>query len=156
MKGDWLLPGNPFKGEPPLPRILFLDREGQREAPGASPQTEMPKPGCTAADETLLVHGHLHGLASGLGGFGLLRLSKERMERAAQAAEWVNEPQLAEAMRDFATQLPEIHDEEAAALAMEKMAPIIAEAWELGVRCGRSQAALAKAKAAMREIRKGA
>lgn len=86
----------------------------------------------------------------------MLRLSKERMERAAQAAEWVREPDLAEDMRAFAELLPDVHDEEGAVAALEAMPSLIERAWDLGVRCGKTQAALAKAKAAMREIRKGA
>ena len=150
------MPGNPFKGEPPLPRFLLIAENPEPPAPSPPPaRTELPKPGCVAADDTLLVYGHLYGLASGLGGFGLLRLSKERMEHAAQAAEWVKEPDLAEDMRTFASLLPEVHDEEGAAAALEDMSPLIERVWVLGVRCGRTTAALAKAEVAMREIRKG-
>ena len=150
MDPKWFLPGNPLKGEPPLPAFLLI---GRTEPPEEAPR-ELPKPGCVAADDAILVHGHLLGLAAGLGGFGLLRLSRERMEHAAQAAEWVNEPELAREMMRFAGLLPDIHDEDAAAEALDKMKPIIEEVWKLGVRCGRTQAALAKAQAAMTD-RKG-
>ena len=123
---------------PPIPRGLLEDL-GEDPPPSKAPPIstgKFLKPGCTAADESLLVRGHLTGLAQGFGGFGLLRESKKHMNDAAKAADLLREDDLAIRMRVVAERLGEVQTPEEAQQLADDMAPIIAESWELGKRCG--------------------
>lgn len=94
------------------------------------------RPGCTAADEAAVALFHLNGLAQGKGGFGVLRVSKERLETAATAAESIKHPEIAQQYRAIASEMPEVHTPEAAKALAERLQPVIYnEAWALGQRC---------------------
>ena len=97
--------------------------------------TVMKKPGCTAADETLLVASHLEGLASGLKGFGVLRGDVERLERAAIGADGMGDFATGASLRKIAHLLPDVKDTAAARLALAQIAPLKTVTWELGRRC---------------------
>lgn len=133
-------PGNPLAGEPPLPRFI-LERAGKRAADD--------KPGCKAADEALLVSKHLEGLAKGWGGFGLLRLSKQRLEDAAVSARRAGESELADALQAIADKLPSVHDEQEAHGVLNELEQLLPQAWSLGQRCGKTSAAMKKAELAL-------
>lgn len=94
------------------------------------------KPGCTAADESGLAHYHLVGLSRGLGGFGVLRETKRRLERAAEGATIAQDMELAGKFRRIADQLPDVHDEATAGRLASELEPLLPVAWELGKRCG--------------------
>jgi hypothetical protein len=80
----------------------------------------MTRPGCTAADNTIIAKGHLDGLAQGLGGYGVLRPSKEKPEEAAAATSQLGRQDLAQKMREVSAELPQVRTrEQAAALAPE-------------------------------------
>jgi len=106
--------------------------------PAARPVEAPPidRPGCTAADNAGVVLYHLDGLAyEGKTNFGVLRVSKERLEEGARAAEISGDPQIAEEYRAIARDLPEVHDAEAAQAQAERLRPVAFRAWELGARC---------------------
>lgn len=145
--GRWESLSQPQPRPAPQPQPAARVAEAPRSAPQkqtqllerVAPSTDggpIIKPGCTAADETLLVHGHLQGLAAGLGGFGVLHESKRRLERAAEAASMGNEPELAMQLRRVAAQLPDVRDEEAAKRVAAELQPLLPVAWEMGRRCG--------------------
>jgi hypothetical protein len=73
-----LLPGNPFLGEPPIPRgiIDLMDKDAEVPVAIEERPKEVTRPGCTAAESTILSLGFLDGLAEGMKGFGVLRQSK--------------------------------------------------------------------------------
>ena len=96
----------------------------------------MDLPGCTAADESLTVMGHLWGLSRGNGGFGVLKQSVGRLERAAAGARKMKAPQIAADIEMIAAKLPEVRSREAAAALLEEIEPVADRAWELGRRCG--------------------
>lgn len=126
-----LLPGNPFAGEPPLPRGF---------APKAE-QEAVPKPGCTAGDETFLVYEYLKRLGEGWGGgngrgFGLLRIGKQRLEAAAKGAYQMGARDVSEEIKALASRLPDIRDEPTAASTALEMEPLLRKTWALGQRCG--------------------
>ena len=102
-------------------------------APGA-----LAKPGCTAADESLVILGHLEGLAEGKQGFGVLATDLERIDRAAAGARQMGDATLAERLEGFKAQLPTVRDAETAQKAAVDLKPLVDEAWELGRRCGAS------------------
>ena len=93
------------------------------------------KPGCTAADGALLARGHLEGLSKGYGGFGVLRVSKEKLEEAARAAEHLGQTEIAQEMRSIASEMPEVHDAETAGKLAERLGPVVESAWNLGRKC---------------------
>lgn len=92
-------------------------------------------PGCMVADTTLMVKGHLDGLAKGFGGFGVLRVSKERLEAASQAARSLNAHEVAKELSEIATSLPTVSTSEEAAMVAQKLEQVIPKAWDLGKRC---------------------
>ena len=102
----------------------------------STPARPMDLPGCTAADETLTVMGHLSGLSRGLGGFGVLRTSKGRLEKAAAGARKMKAPEIADDLETIAAKLPEVRSREAAAALLEEIEPVADRAWELGRKCG--------------------
>lgn len=93
------------------------------------------RPGCIAADETLTVKGHLEGLAVGLGGFGVLRTSKERLETAANGAQQAGDAATSARLRGIAGKLPDVHTPEQAALIAIELDQIVPVVWELGKHC---------------------
>lgn len=94
------------------------------------------KPGCTAADESGLVHYHLVGLAEGRGGFGLLRESRRRLDRAVKGAAMMGDKETAGRLQVIAEKLPEVRDPEAAGRLASELEPLLPVTWELGKRCG--------------------
>ena len=127
---DWL-PPPPWEG-PPIPR-RFVSKPELALPGSALPGLE--KPGCIAADNTIVALGHLDGLRRGLGGFGVLRISKERLEEAAAASEQLGEGQLAQAMRSVAAQMSDVRTQEAAGRLADQLRPLADQAWHLGRRC---------------------
>jgi hypothetical protein len=115
---------------------LLEDIRGMAEALQGEPKPpEGPGPGCVVADETLTVKGHLEGLAKGLGGFGVLRTSAERLARAADAARSLGEEELASSLEAIRGRLPSVRTPEAAREALQELERIVPKAWELGKGC---------------------
>ena len=111
-----------------------------RSTPEAPPSpTAIKKPGCTAADSALLVHGHLRGLAKGWGGFGVLQQTKGHLELGARAAMQSGDRQLSLLMSQLAESLHSIQTPEQAAHAAKRLEPGLEVAWGLAKRCGMSQ-----------------
>jgi len=106
---------------------------------GGPKPVSIPKPGCTAADESLMVLGYLNGLAQGKGGFGVLGPGLDRLELAAEAARLSGAPGVARALEGIAGELPGVRTPAAAAALAEKLEPVVGETWELGRRCGAPQ-----------------
>lgn len=122
----------------------WLEREAKAVTSKSSepPKVERPvliRPGCTAADESLLVQAHLNGLRDGRGGFGLLRHDPERLENAAIGASMMGRGDIAEQFREIAEELPNVRDEDSAAAISERIAPLVEESWVLGQKCGLAQ-----------------
>lgn len=107
--------------------------------PGHPIQPEGNKPGCQAADLTILAQGHLRGLARGQGGFGVLNLSRQHLEQAAQKTQEMGLPNLATEMRSIAAAMPQVHDAAAAAILISRLDPIVERTWRLGRICGLSR-----------------
>ena len=147
MRPRDFLPNLPHEG-PPVPRFLTQARipEHKQEAGG---------PGCRCADEVLTVLGHLNGLSEGWGGFGVLRTSRERLERAAEAAHELNEEELAVEIESIAEKLSLVTTESLAADAVSELKPIARRAWELGKHCKGTRDATSKALEALRMIKEG-
>jgi hypothetical protein len=117
------------------------DIRGMAKALQGGPKPpEGPGPGCVVADETLTVKGHLEGLAKGLGGFGVLRTSAERLARAADAARSLGEEELARSLEAIRGRLPSVRTPEAAREAMQELERIVPKAWELGKGCKHGRA----------------
>ena len=138
--GGWR-PNLPWEG-PPIPRFLSGWTPNGPDAVGAptaqsegSDGKQPDRPGCTAADNSLLVQAHLKGLAGGRGGFGVLRTSKEKLEEGADAAERVGRGELAEEMRRIAGELPDVRTQSGALALSEALEPVVEQCWELGRRC---------------------
>ncbi len=97
----------------------------QQLRPLAAPTTaETGKPGCEAAEACVETYGTLLTLADGLGGFGVLRLEKDRLERGAEAAEEFGSPEVARQMRNIADHLPRVRTPAEAARLAEDMKPV--------------------------------
>lgn len=121
---------------------LFAPFTGDSEVGADSPANPPPaeptvKRGCVAADETLLAEAHLERLGRGFQGFGLLRESRGRLEKAAGAVDELGRPDLATELRIIAEELPQVRDAEAAAELASRLEPLADECWELGRNCGR-------------------
>ncbi len=124
-----------ISGLPPEPQTEQLRPLG--EPPRATQDAaQEPKPGCEAAEACVYAYGTLLTLADGMGGFGVLGLWKERLEKGAEAAQEFGSPQVAEQMRDVARKLPGVRTPEAAAQLAEEMKPVRDRAWRLGRACG--------------------
>ena len=117
------------------------------EAVSASSETALPvaeettvqevyKPGCEVADSVLLVKGYLDGLARGRGGFGVLRVGKEHLDRGVAAAEKMGQAELAAKLRGVSEQLPNVKTKEYAERLAMQLEPLAAKAWRLGRACG--------------------
>lgn len=104
--------------------------------PGPPAPTELP--GCTAADETLTVLGHLQGLSRGLDGFGVLKTSAGRLEKAAAGARRMRATSIATDLEAIKAKLPAVSTPEQAADLVEELQPVADRAWELGRRCGKA------------------
>ena len=113
----------PYSSQAPVPR------------PSDTPSQAIVRPGCTAADSALLNLGYLDGLSRGLGGWGVLRVGKERLEEGAKAARQLRQPELATEMEAIAAELPNIHDEASAANLAQKLRPVADRAWSMGASC---------------------
>lgn len=138
--------------------------EQPQEEPRAGPATVgkppqvISRPGCVAADNAGEVMYHLEGLGyEGKTNFGVLRVSKERLEEAARAAEIAGDPQVAKDYRGIAQQLPEVHDAAKAREMLELLRPVAFRAWDLGARCKSSLSTeqLGKAREVARQVREG-
>jgi len=121
---------------PPIPRGFTEDLDEETVSLPMPPVGKFLKPGCTAADNSLTVKGHLDGLSAGLGGFGVLRQSKEKMEDAAKAARIMHEDDLAERIDAFAEELTHVQTPDEARVLARTMGGILNETWVLGTRCG--------------------
>lgn len=110
-------------------------QENTAQAPSAV-SAGYEKFGCNAADESLVVHGHLNGLAKGLGGFGVLRESKKRLDKAADAAVAAGDIDTAAKLRTISYKLPAIRDAEKAKEVASELEPLLEKTWKLGVQCG--------------------
>lgn len=145
MKPRDLLPNLPHEG-PPIPRFLTQREEEEQE---------IAAPGCVCADEVLTVLGHLNGLSEGWGGFGVMRQSKERLERAAKAARQAEAEDIASALLEVVSMLPEVHSSADAERVVQKLKPVAREAWELGKHCKDTREITRKALEALRMIKAG-
>lgn len=125
-----------------------------KNTPSSPPQSYPPGPGCTAADNAGVALYHLDGLADGKTNFGVLRVSKERLEEGAGAAERIGAKIIASQMRAIANEMPRVHDSEAARKLANKLKPVAYSAWDLGARCkgSLSKEDIVKAKEAARRI----
>ena len=123
----------------PAPVIPPVDREEPVDDSGSAVtsagKSPMGKPGCTAADEAIVALGHLQGLARGNGGFGVLRVSKERLEVGAEAAEHLGKRSLAKEMQAIGAEMPNVHTAEDALALAERLEPVVDQAWDLGRHC---------------------
>lgn len=123
---------------------LFLGRSSRRSRTTTAvaivdnPGPTFERPGCEVADQTIVVRGHLKGLADGLGGFGVLKTSVERLEKASSAARQVNAVDVAATIDDVAKQLPNVRTEAQAAAMGRELDALIPQVWDLGARCGKS------------------
>ena len=133
-------PPAPYAAPPaPAPRpaytpspVAFTPSSG----PSTPSQTHIDRPGCTAADEAAVALFHLDGLARGKGGFGVLRVSKERLETAAAAAEGIKHPEIAAEYRAIAAEMPDVHTPEAAQALHDRLQPVVYDqSWDLGRKC---------------------
>ena len=113
----------------------------------SAPTRPVDLPGCEAADESLTVMGHLWGLSRGNGGFGVLRQSVGRLEKAAAGARRMKAPEVAADLEAIAAKLPEVRSREAAKALLEEIEPIADRAWELGRKCGITAGRLQRAAA---------
>lgn len=130
-------PHSPSPSRSSSPRVRPAGEPSrQREPRGEDGGPE--RPGCQIADACLIVHGYLEELSEGQGGYGVLRLGKERLEAAAVIAEDIGKEDLAESIREVCEKLPEVHTPDAAAELAEEMEPIKKQAWRLGRACGLS------------------
>jgi hypothetical protein len=101
-----------------------------------SPRPRIDRPGCTAADDAAVALFHLNGLARGNGGFGVLRVSKERLETAAAAAEGLRQHEIAAEYRAIAIEMPSVHTPEEAQALHDRLEPVVYErSWDLGRKC---------------------
>lgn len=132
-KPKHFLPALPPK--PPIPRGFLEDTEEPAPPKRQIVTGALLKPGCTAADNAIVAHGHLEGLARGLGGFGVLRESKRRLEEAADAVAILKKDELAAQFRGLAEQLPQVHDQAAAGVQARALEPLVDETWDLGRYC---------------------
>lgn len=124
--------------------------EHEQRPPGA-----LTKPGCMAADEALVVYGHLIGLSKGWGGFGVLRTSHERLKIASAAAVQAGAADIAVELQRFADKLPSIHSEGEAHEALVSLEPLLPKIWNLGKSCKVSENLTSQAKALAQQMKSG-
>ena len=121
------------KEEPRAPRRVATDRPQVK--PASTGLMYSGGPGCKAADATLLNLSYLEGLSRGLGGFGVLRVGRERLEEGAKAAQQLGHADLAREMRAIAEELPQVRDATNAAALADRLRPVADRAWSLGASC---------------------
>lgn len=129
-----------------------------KPAPAPRPAPPIARPGCTAADNAGVVLYHLEGLSKeGKPNFGVLRVSKERLEEAATAATSLGRTDLAQQMRRIASKLPQVQDAEAAGRLAAELRPVAYAAWDLGAQCKGSLTPeqMGKARELARQVKEG-
>lgn len=126
-------------------------------APISKPASAISRPGCTAADSALLNLGYLEGLSRGLGGYGVLRVGRERLEEGVRAAQQLGHPDLAREMQAIAQELPQVKDATAAGTLADKLRPVADRAWSLGAACkgSLSPEQMTKARELARQVKEG-
>ncbi len=104
----------------------------------AATNPSMEKPGCPAADESLVIKGHLEGLSKGWGGFGVLRTpdDKHRMERAILGAHLMGDDATAGRLERIYDRVPLVKTPEDAQTLLTELDAVLPAAWELAKRCG--------------------
>ncbi len=143
----------PTQTEPVEHSYAVAITEPQEPTPEA-----IARPGCTAADNAGVALYHLEGLAlEGKPNFGVLRITKERLEEGAAAAGHLGRNDLAEEMLSIAGELPEVHDAEAARRLAQELRPLAYTLWDLGARCKGSLTPedMARARALSAQVRSG-
>lgn len=120
-----------IESSPTAPRATAVATERRALQPA------LMRPGCTAADEAGNVLYHLQGLAADWGGFGVLALDLERLDRAAWGARTMGDVETARELEGFKERLPAVRSQEAAREAARDFVPIARAAWELGKKCGK-------------------
>lgn len=131
----------------PAPSIdaeyTILDRVTEPTPPPVATATREPSPhqgpGCTAADETLLVHSYLDKLASGFKGFGVLSIGHDRLEAAARGARDRGREDLAQEIEAVNRVLPDVHTPAHARIVADELERILPDTWELGRTCKLTQ-----------------
>jgi len=118
---------------PPLPPLPPLP--GQNGQDRQEDNNKYPNPGCIIADETNYVMAHLYGLSEGWGGFGLLRLSKTKLEKAAEVAEYIGAEDTSGKLLEAAERLVLIDSTDDVLEYIEWFKPLAHRAWEFGRRC---------------------
>jgi len=133
--------GSMLIGYAPAAAVAIATPHADSPAPEQVPATVVPPdysmggPGCTAADNAGVALYHLDGLAQGKPNFGVLRVSKERLEQGARSAKTIGANTIAEQMLDIAGELPHVHNHQQAQMLAEKLRPVAYAAWDLGARC---------------------
>lgn len=97
---------------------------------------QVDKPGCTAADETLVVKGHLEGVARGLWGSGVLQHDIARMDRAIAGAQAMGDQGVARALAAIKAALPGVRNPAQAEVVLRQTEDVIPRVGELAKRCG--------------------
>lgn len=141
--------------EMPIPvHALAIERSRPANPPPA--MDVVSRPGCTTADEALVVKGHLDGLAKGWGGFGVLRTSKERLDKAVLAAKVAGAPNVSQKLAIISEKLPDIKTPEDAERVAGELNDILPDAWNLGKRCkGLTPEMLSKARELAGRVSRG-
>jgi len=143
------------KPEPALDRSTN-DQESEPVHPNPPSDVVVSRPGCTTADEALVVKGHLDGLAKGWGGFGVLRTSKERLDKAVIAARIAGSPEVSGQLAKIANELSEVKTPEDAERVASELDEVLPKAWELGKRCkGLTPEMLARARELAGKVSRG-
>ena len=126
----------PVPVEVHAPTPLYQPPVTAPRPPDTPIRSHIDRPGCTAADDAAVALFHLDGLARGKGGFGVLRVSKERLETAAAAAEGIKHPEIAAEYRAIAAEMPDVHTPEAAQALHDRLQPVVYDqSWDLGRKC---------------------
>jgi len=134
-------PPSPRVGSPnhfePASSSMVVSSQRQDLPEDSEQEPTIIRPGCMAADESLTVLGHLQGLAAGWEGFGVLKTSKERLDKAVIGASAMGDAETAKELSDFAETLKDVHTPDEARAAAQSLVPIAQKTWKLGVVCGR-------------------
>lgn len=125
--------------EKPKPLTIYSSRFAKpiNPIPARSPPlASTGGPGCTAADETLVVKGHLEGIAKGHWGSGVLQHDIVRMNRAIAGAKAMDDAPTVEILESIKSDLPLVRDPERATAVLEKVEAIVPAVGALAQRCG--------------------
>jgi len=139
-----LLPCLPHEG-PPVPRFTRRPPTQETHTPETPPASAPApaRPGCTAADNAGVALYHLEGLAiEGKPNFGVLQVTKERLEEGAAACDYLGQEALAQQMRHIAEELPRVHDALGARRLARELRPLAYKLWDLGAKCTESSLTL--------------